>query len=239
MTDDASEALVYDTHSYLAQREGWRARTRLAFFASPHARAVFDLVRHSVTDFVYGMSGRSWETAPHADYYVGLQTAYLRTQGLVLDLARDCEVIDGATLLRRQIEVIARLRELDEIEDLSELLKRTPNVNALKSPVRALYGSYSEIAHSSVDYVFDLLASGEAGFEQWVSVYPKFTPNSHVLFQNAAVVHLEFLLWVRDLGDRTGIAIERHYVDGSFAELVEALNAWATDPEAATSSRRS
>lgn len=231
--------MLYDSDRYLGQREGWRVRARLAFFATPHARTVFDSVRHSVTDFVYGMSGRSWEAAPHAGYYVGLHTAYLRTQGLVLDLARDGEVLDGATLLRRQIEVIARLRELDETEDVSKLLKRTPNVSALKSRVRGLYGSYSEIAHSSVDYVFDLLASGEVGFEQWVSVYPKFSPNSHVLLQNAAMVHLEFLLWARDFGDRTGISIERRYIDGCFAELVGALNDWAADRQAATSSPRS
>lgn len=226
MTDDASDALVYDTDAYLAQREGSRMRARREFLRSPHARTVFHSLRHSVTDFVYGMSGRSWEAAPHANYYVGLQTSYLRTQGLVLDLACDGEVLDGATLLRRQIEVIARLHELDETEDVSKLLKRTPNVNALKSRVRGLYGSYSEIAHSSVDYVFDLLASGEAGLEQWVSVYPKFSTNSHVLLQNAAMVHLEFLLWARDFGDRTGLSIERRYIDGCFAELVQALNDW-------------
>lgn len=226
MTHDAPDELAYDTDAYLVQRERWRMRARRAFFASPHARTVFDSVRHSLTDFVYGMSGRSWGVVPHARYYVGLQTSYLRTQGLVLDLACDGEVLDGATLLRRQIELIARLRELDETEDLGKLLKRTPNVNALRSRVRGLYGSYSEIAHSSVDYVFELLASGEAGFEQWVSVYPKFSTNSHVLLQNAAMVHLEFLLWARDFGDRTGLSIERRYIDGCSTELVEALNDW-------------
>ncbi|KAA9108055.1 hypothetical protein [Microbacterium rhizomatis] len=231
MSNDQDE-LVYDTDECLAQREGWRARARAVFFASSDARQVFDLVRHSVTDCVYGLSGRSWKGVPHASYYVGLFAAYVRTQGIVLDLARDSEVLDGTTLLRRQLELVARLRELDATDDASSLRGRTPNIGVLKSKIRGLYGGYSEVAHSSVERVFDLLGSGEPGAEQWVSMHPKFSVNSHVLLHNAAMVHLDFLLWMREFGERFGISIDRRSIDGPISELVPALNRW--DPLAAT-----
>jgi hypothetical protein len=220
------DELVYDTDEYLAHREGWRARARAAFFASSDARQVFDSVRHSVTDCVYGLSGRSWKDVRHASYYVGLLAAYVRTQGIVLDLARDSEVLDGTTLLRRQLELVARLRELDSTDDASSLRGRTPNVRALRTNIRGLYGGYSEIAHSSVEHVFDLLGSGEPGAEQWVSMYPKFSLNSHVLLHNAAMVHLEFLLWMKEFGERDGMAIDGRYIDGAISELAPALIRW-------------
>lgn len=80
----------------------------------------------------------------------------------------------------------ASQRELDTVP-ADELKKGTPNISGLKSGVKGLYGSYSEIAHSSAKRHLKLLGSDESGYG-WTSLVPKFSTNSYVLRQNADMV---------------------------------------------------
>jgi hypothetical protein len=155
---------------------------------------------------LYGaLSGLRLQGLRDADYYTGLVTSFLRTQLSVIDAIRDSEVIDGTTLLRKQLEATARLRELDTVP-ADELKKRTPNISVLKSGVKNLYGSYSEIAHSSTKRHFELLGTDESG-DGWTSLFPKFSSNSYVLLQNAAMVFLEFWIWLEAFVDANALPV--------------------------------
>lgn len=185
--------------SLRAQRNGWRAYARAQFDSSAWAVDVAGSMEEAATQLYGALSGLRLQEVRDADYYTGLVTSFLRTQLSVVDAIRDSEVIDGTTLLRKQLEAVARLRELDTVP-VDELKKRTPNISVLKSGVKGLYGSYSEIAHSSAKRHFELLGSDESG-DGWTSLCPKFSPNSYVLLQNAAMVFGEFWIWLEAFVD--------------------------------------
>ncbi|WP_166787111.1 hypothetical protein [Cryobacterium sp. TMT2-23] len=133
----------------------------------------------------------------NADYLVGLTVGFLRSHITVLDLAEQSEVADAATLLRKNIEAVARIRELENAKNPGLLFKRTPNLNALRGNAAKLYGDYSEIAHSSHPRVSELLGSAEDARPGWVSMHPKFSEHTLVLITNAFVVYAEFYHWAR------------------------------------------
>lgn len=178
------------------QTRAWRSKAMREFeAASAEARDIAWAIQHSVAELALGLSGQNWAHVANAKYYVGLTVSYIRTQQSVVEMALASEVSDGATLLRKQLELVARLRELDITNDATALLGKVPNLRHLKTPANKLYGTYSEIAHVSVVKIFDLLGEGDGENIGFTSLYPKFSSNSHVLLHNAALIHIEFLDW--------------------------------------------
>lgn len=192
-----NEALFQEAlFQYGKQTLAWRLKaTRDLESASANAANIAWAVRHSIAELAYGLSGRTWNHVNNARYYSGLMVSYLRTHMTVMDMALTSEVSDGTTLLRKQLELVARLRELDHVDDASTLLGKVPNLRHLRTNARSLYGGYSEVAHVSAIQVFELLGRGDGDNSGFTSIHPKFTTNSLILLQNAAVIHVEFLDW--------------------------------------------
>lgn len=140
-------------------------------------------------------SGANWAKVKNAEYLVGLAASFLRTQLTVVDLAEQSEVQDGATLLRKNLETVARIRELEKEIDPSALFRRPPNVGVLRGNAKSLYGGYSEIAHSAHPRTSQLLGGPEDGRVGLVSLHPKYSEHTLVLITNAFVVFGEFYVW--------------------------------------------
>ena len=197
---------VLDKH--LRNRHLWEERSRTTFYTTDEeAHLLATFVLEALADLAQRTSGKPWPVqSKEGQYSLGLVVSFIRTQFMVVRCAEHSHLIEGTTLLRKQLEVLARLNEIDDSTGaLEQLLKKTPRLSALKSTVRGLYGSYSEIAHSSVPDHFQLLGSGETDENSgYMSLYPKFSRNSYVFLHNAAHVFIEFWVWLQSYNERHG-----------------------------------
>lgn len=193
---------MLDNHLY--QRLMWERRSREAFYSTDEeAHLLATFILEALADFADEPHGAAWPVQDErGDYTARLVVSFTRTHFSIVKFAEESHLVEGATLLRKQMEVVARLIELDDpAKDLDQLKKKTPNMSALKSKFRGAYGAYSEIAHSSVPERLDLLGFGEDSqgpTRGYLSAYPKFSRNSYVLLHNAAHVFLEFGNWLNN-----------------------------------------
>ena len=88
-------------------------------------------------------------------YKMLLAVSFMRTHVCACEHIFNSENIEGVTLLRKQLELIARMREIDE-KDLRELYDKVPNVG-FAGPMKELYGLMSKIAHSAAIDSLDML----------------------------------------------------------------------------------
>lgn len=88
-------------------------------------------------------------------YKMLLAVSFMRTHVCACEHLFNSENIEGVTLLRKQLELIARMREIDE-KDLSKLYDKVPNVGFV-GPMKVLYGLTSKIAHSADMNSLDML----------------------------------------------------------------------------------
>jgi hypothetical protein len=156
-------------------------------------------IRAACATMCASTSGANWVGVKNAEYTVGLSASFLRTQLTIVDLAEQSEVQDGATLLRKNLETVARILELEKATDPTTLFQRPPNVGVLRGNAKMLYGGYSEIAHSAHPRTSQLLGGPEDGRIGLVSLHPKYTEHTLVLITNAFAVFGEFYVWADEM----------------------------------------
>lgn len=224
---------VLDDH--LHQRSTWEQRSRAAFYGTDQeAHLLASFILEALADFTKRSSGQMWpRQGKEGEYSAGLVVSFIRTQFMVVKCAEESHLIEGSTLLRKQLEVVARLNEIDNSEGtLDKLLKNTPHLGALKSKVRRLHGSYSEIAHSSEPDHFQLLGYGAKDEHQhYISMYPKFSRNSYVLLHNAGHVFIEFWAWLQNYNERHGEPWDLEDFNLSAKAAFKVLSEWDVSSE--------
>lgn len=84
--------------------------------------------------------------------------SYIRTHFVIDELLRYCENIEAATLVRKQLEVLARYKETDNLQELRQAIKqkKVPQMGKVKNGGK-MYGMLSEIAHSAKPETYTLL----------------------------------------------------------------------------------
>lgn len=183
-------------HEYLYSREVFRQRAQKKFFDNdPNVRILLDSVSELLLAFTLPLSDRNLAHVPNGQYVADLIVSFTRTHFIIAEHLTCSELVEAATLLRKQIELLSRLYELQET-DLQALIKRTPNLKRLETNVRRLYGEYSEIAHSSNPEKLQLL--GRIKIEQGTVtvLYPQYEENSLVTLQHVAMSVFEFVVWM-------------------------------------------
>ena len=141
------------------------------------------------------MEGKDVGTSETDGYISSLLVSFCRTHFICIDLIMTSEIIEAATLSRKQLELVARLRELDIELDGKKLNKKTPQLKHLATQIRALYGSYSEIAHSSTSDAMQLLGHIEDNGVLRTSLHPHFSKDTYTAFSHHVLIALEFYLW--------------------------------------------
>jgi len=164
-----------------------------AFFKqNPLYSRIIDSVREVLPEVVLSI-----EKIGVMEYTRSLMSSFVRTAFVSLDLIISSDLVEAATLNRKQIELLARLRELDALT-LDKLTKKTPNLKYLKTKLARLYSPYSESAHSSTYGALSLLGLYEGRTRERHLLYPEFTENTEIIFQNWLFIFFEFTLWVLD-----------------------------------------
>ena len=105
-------------------------------------------------------------------------------------------------MLRKQFELVARLNELGAAESVETLLRKPPNLAALRTKIKALYGDYSEISHSASPVPLELLGRIYDKDDCWTVVYPVFSENAYVSVNHAAVSVFEYYYWAHEFFSR-------------------------------------
>ncbi len=203
--------------NFVYQRLLWHAKaaTDLQIKCEP-AMDVLTGIRTACATMCVSTSGANWAGVKNAEYLVGLSASFLRTQLTIVDLAKQSEVQDGATLVRKNLETVARILELEKATDPTTLFQRPPNVGALRGNAKRLYGAYSEIAHSAHPRTSQLLGGAEDGRVGLVSLHPKYTEHTLVLITNAFAVFGEFYVWA----DATFPKIVSQYPKGEIDQVM-------------------
>jgi hypothetical protein len=85
-------------------------------------------------------------TTDKISYQLSLSASFLRTHFIINDMILNGDLIEAFTLIRKQLEALTRLHEIDD-KPLLKLLKKTPNViNLFGEGGKKIYPTLSEIA---------------------------------------------------------------------------------------------
>lgn len=142
------------------------------------------------------MTKKIENTDNKTSYQISLVTSYIRSHYLINDMILDGDVVEATTLIRKQLESLTRIHELDA-NPLAKLLKKTPNViNCFKSVGKKIYPHLSEIAHFATPRVGELLHVVEDGELVGPSLHPRYTKSAHGSFDLQALVSIYFLFWL-------------------------------------------
>ncbi|MEN9465478.1 MAG: hypothetical protein RL217_1659 [Pseudomonadota bacterium] len=141
------------------------------------------------------MSGKDICDIKHGHYIAKLIVSFVRTHFIVIDLTIHSELVEAATLTRKQLELLARLNELRKAESVEDILKRTPNMSSLQTKIKALYGSLSEITHSATPQPLELLGSVDVQNGSMTPVYPEFSEHAYTSLSHIALSVLEYFFW--------------------------------------------
>ncbi|MGA2337528.1 MAG: hypothetical protein ABSG08_19325 [Terriglobales bacterium] len=135
-------------------------------------------------------------TSSKVSYQISVSASFIRTHFLVNDFILNGDLVEAITLIRKQLESLARLHELDS-EPLLKLSGKVPNIkNILKGTAGRMYGDLSEVAHFSTPRVAELLHVVEHGELVGPSLLPVFTQNGFACFDMVDFVAVYFIAWM-------------------------------------------
>lgn len=111
-----------------------------------------------------------------------LIVSFIRTHYVISDLVKYSENIEAVVLLRKQLELLGRFKELEKQPSIS-LHGKTPNIKHIEN-CGALYGVLSEISHSSKEETLSLLGEYVSDNSVSYSLLPVFTKHTIITFSN-------------------------------------------------------
>lgn len=208
--------------NYLNSRNAFRAEAVREFQDNPDALRLVDLLNDYVATTMFLMSGKDVGGIKHGTYIAKLVVSFVRTHFIAIELITHSELVEAATLIRKQFELMARLNELLKEDSLEGLLKRTPNLSNLRTKIKGLYGQYSEIAHSASLDPLQLLGSVGVGNGTMTTVYPTFSGHAHTSLSHAAMCVFEYFLWCEEFFTNNIAGYDRDWAAGWANQVFEA-----------------
>ncbi len=136
-------------------------------------------------------------TNEKTSYQLDLSASFLRTHFVINNLILTGDIIEALTLIRKQLENLTRLIEIDE-KPLSKIEKKTPNVcNILTAAGKKLYRELSEVAHFGTPRVGNLLRTNILTENKTgPSVYPIFSETLFEVYKQHSFISIYFLFWI-------------------------------------------
>jgi hypothetical protein len=184
---------------YLESRAKFRERARSTFYAAePESTALLATAHELVSGLTFFLSGRDLSGIPNGLYLGDLIVSFCRSHFIAADLLQNAELVECAVILRKQIELLARIVEL-QTTDVSSLEGKTPNIRGLQQLVRRLYPEYSSISHSASSTTIQLLGHYLGDDVVRTPLFPEFGRNAYVALNHLGILAAEFFLAVRGL----------------------------------------
>jgi hypothetical protein len=130
---------------------------------------------------------------------------------VVTDLILNGDLIEATTLIRKQLESVARLHELDS-KPIARLVGEVPNVGLLfRHGGGSMYGTLSEVAHFSKPRVAELMRIIQNGERTGPNLHPVFTEHSFACLDMHHFIAIHFLAWITE-------KIVEWYADSDYIE---------------------
>lgn len=110
-------------------------------------------------------------------YKLLLIISFMRTHYVINELITYSEIIEASTLMRKQLELIARLKEIDvsELERLDKKVSQMKHIQWMKE----YYGIWSQVAHNASFDSLDMLGFNmEDENHKRFYVQPSYTENT-------------------------------------------------------------
>ena len=131
-------------------------------------------------------------------YQLNLTVSYVRTHFIINDLVLNGDIIEAYTLIRKQLEKLTRLNELDS-KPIGKLLLKTPNVlNLFGEAGKGIYPELSETAHFSHPRVSEFLSFESKDGKKGPSLFPSYKKSAIICYDRNAYVTLYFVSWLID-----------------------------------------
>jgi hypothetical protein len=128
-------------------------------------------------------------------YQLALCASFVRTHFLAGDCIIQGDLIEGIVLLRKQLESVARLIELDK-KPLAQIRRVTPNVKHAYWNSGRWYGILSQAAHVADPEFARLLKVIERGSFVGPTINPAYTPLAKDGFRLHCFIALQFTHWL-------------------------------------------
>ena len=130
-------------------------------------------------------------------YQLTICLSVIQSHFIINDLILGGNIIEASTLIRKQLENLTRLDELDKAP-LAKLLKKTPNVyNTLKKFGKKIYTDLSEVAHFGTPRVSTLMGLSEfTDGRVGPPLFPDYSQQSIETYKNHAAISTLFIFWI-------------------------------------------
>jgi hypothetical protein len=152
-----------------------------------------------------------------SSYQISLSASFIRTHFVACDLIMNGDVVEAFVLVRKQLESLARLNELDS-KPLAKLHGKTPNIqNALQGGAGRIYGDLSEIAHFATPRVAEFLHVFENGSAIGPSLLSVYSERAQACMDLCQFFAIYFQLWLIE-------KLKEWYPSKNHSELIKALS---------------
>lgn len=151
-----------------------------------------------VVSIVTFLSDQDISKVKNGEYIVKLVASFCRSYFIAADLTLCGELTDAAVIVRKQMELLARLNELDADLDMNSLINKTPQLKYLKGALKKQYGATSKVAHSSS--LEGMILLGEEITEEGVftPLHPVFQENAYVSLHHLFLTEIGFFIWAME-----------------------------------------
>lgn len=181
---------------YIHSRDHFRKLAQHNFLAfNKHASLLVASINELVASMTLFASGKRFREIDNGLYLADLMVSFCRSHFIASDLILGGELVEAAVIVRKQMELLARLNELSAGLDIDKLVRRTPNIKHLKTGLNRLYSEYSEISHSASPKVMQILGRKDLEEGTFTPVYPEFQENAYVSMQHLVMSALEYYVW--------------------------------------------
>lgn len=134
-------------------------------------------------------------------YKLLLVVSFMRTHYVINELIIYSEIIEASTLMRKQLELIARLKEI-EVSELECIEKKVPQMKHVPW-MKEYYGLWSQVAHSASLDSLDLLGYNmEDENHKRFYVQPSYTENTIDAFNMNIGLFMMFAVEVANIMEK-------------------------------------
>ena len=131
-------------------------------------------------------------------YQIGLSASFVRSHHVVMDLILEGSYVEADILIRKQLESLARMIELD-LRPIADLIGKTPNVGCLqKWGLGRMYGLLNKTVHFAHPETSHLLVWEQQGERFGPSILPMYSEQGYNCFARAVAVAIPFFFWVME-----------------------------------------
>ncbi|MFQ2329830.1 hypothetical protein ACK32Q_10075 [Aeromonas dhakensis] len=184
------------SEEYLFSRKHFRKLAKIKFLAfNEHAGQLITSSHELVANLTLFVSGKNFRDIENGLYVADLMISFCRSHFIAIDLIFAGELVEAALIIRKQMELIARLNQLSEGLDIETIIRKTPNMKHFKGSIKRLYSEYSEISHSASPKVMQLLGRIDMGEGMYTPLYPEFHENGYAAMQHLILVVVEYYRW--------------------------------------------